>query len=133
MATLKAADTKLALKLKVQASSLNATILTVVTALTGMIVGLGLISSVQEGLIIATTTSGIAVATLIANAVHTGSIEPSALTTGILAGVGQAVSLVVSFALISNTTAGTVVSLTTAVVGAAVVIAHALLSKAVPA
>jgi hypothetical protein len=121
----------LTLRLKVQASSLNATILAVVTALAGMVVGLGLINSAQEGLIIATTTGGIGVAGLIANAIHTGSIEPSALTTAILAVVVQAVSLIVSFALISNETAGTVISIITAVVGAAAVIAHALISKQV--
>src|ERR1700735_2026113 len=97
--------TSSAIKLKVQASSLNATILAVVTALAGMVVGLGLINSAQEGLIIATTTGGIGAAGLIANAIHTGSIEPSALTTAVLAVVGQAVSLIVSFALISNETA----------------------------
>jgi uncharacterized membrane protein YeaQ/YmgE (transglycosylase-associated protein family) len=123
----------LTLRLKVQASSLNATILAVVTALAGMVVGLGLINSAQEGLIIAATTGGIGVAGLIANAIHTGSIEPSALTTAVLAVVGQAVALVVSFALISNETAGTVISIVAAVVGAAAVIAHALISKQVSA
>jgi uncharacterized membrane protein YeaQ/YmgE (transglycosylase-associated protein family) len=123
----------LTLRLKVQASSLNATILAVVTALAGMIVGLGLINSAQQGLIIATTTGALAAAGVLANALHTGSIEPSALTTTILAVVGQAVALVVSFALISNETAGTVISIITAVVGAVAVIAHALLSKQVSA
>jgi FtsH-binding integral membrane protein len=123
----------LALKLKVQASSLNATILAVVTALAGMVVGLGLINSAQEGLIIATTTGGIGVVGLLANTIHTGNIEPSALTTAVLAVVGQAVSLIVSFALISNETAGTVISVITAVVGAAAITAHALLSKQVSA
>lgn len=118
-------------KLKVQASSLNATILAVVTALTGMVVGLGVINSAQEGMIIAVTTGGIGVSGLIANAIHTGSIEPSAVTTAVLAVVGQVVSLVVSFAWISNVTAGTVISITTAVVGAAAVIAHSLLSRQV--
>lgn len=122
-----------ALCLKVQASSLNATILAVVTALAGLIVGVGIISPDQQGIIIAATTSGLAAAGVIANAVHTGSIEPSAIETSILAAVGQVVSLIVSFALISNETAGTVISVSTAVVGAAVVIAHALLSKQVPA
>jgi hypothetical protein len=123
----------LTLRLKAQASSLNATVLAVVTAVAGMVVGLGLINSAQEGLIIATTTGGIGIAGLVANAIHTGSIEPSALTATVLAVVGQAVSLVVSFALISSETAGTVISIVTAVVAAAAVIAHALISKQVPA
>lgn len=122
-----------ALRLRLQASSLNATILAVVTAVGGMIVGLGVISSTQEGIIVAATTSGIAAAGVIANAIHTGSIEPSAITTSILAVAGQAVSLIVSFALISNAEAGTIISIITAVVGAAAVIAHALLSRQVTA
>jgi uncharacterized membrane protein YeaQ/YmgE (transglycosylase-associated protein family) len=123
----------LAMRLKVQASSLNATILAVLTALAGMVVGLGLINSAQQGLIIALTTGSIGVTGLLANAIHTGSIEPSALTTTVLGVVGQAVSLIVSFALISNETAGTIISIATAVVGAAAIMAHALLSKQVTA
>jgi hypothetical protein len=122
-----------ALKLKIQASSANATILAVITALAGMVVGLGIITSAQEGLITAATTGGIAAAGLIANAIHTGSIEPSSLVVTVIAAVSQVVALVVSFALISNVEAGTIISIVTAVVGAAAVIAHALLSKQVPA
>ena len=121
------------LKLKVQASSLNATILTVVTALVGMGVGLGLINSAQEGLTIAATTSGIGVAGLFANAIHTGQIEPSAITTAVLALVGQIASLILSFAIINNTEYGEIISITTAVVGAGAIIAHALISKQVTA
>jgi hypothetical protein len=121
-----------ALRLTVQKSSTTATILAIVTAVAGMIVGLGIISPTQEGILVAVTTGSIGVAGLVANAIHTGSIEPSALTTAVLAVVGQAVSLVVSFALIDNTTAGTVISITSAVVFAAATIAHALLSKQVP-
>ena len=123
----------LAQKLHTQTSSLNATILAVVTALGGLVVGLGVISTGQDGILIAATTSGIAAAGVIANALHTGSINPSAIEVSILAAIGQVVSLVVSFALISNATAGTVISISTAVVGAAVIIAHSLLSKQVPA
>jgi hypothetical protein len=119
----------LTLKLKLQASSLNATILAVVTALAGMVVGLGLINSTQEGLIVAATTGGIGVAGLIGNAIHTGQINPSAITTAVLVVVGQVVSLVVSFAVISNEEAGTIISIITAVVGAAAIIAHAILSR----
>jgi hypothetical protein len=118
-------------KLRVQASSLNATILAVVTALGGLIVGLGLVTSNQEGIIIATTTAAIGAAGLVANAIHTGSIEPSAIVTSVGAVVAQAVALLVSFAWISDATAGTVAAVTTAVVLALAQIAHALLSKQV--
>ncbi|HEY4452371.1 MAG TPA: hypothetical protein VGN13_12350 [Solirubrobacteraceae bacterium] len=117
------------LRLKLQASSLNATILAIVTALAGMVAGLGVIDSAQQGLIVAATTGGIAAAGLIANAIHSGKIEPSAIVTSIIVVAGQVVSLVVSFALIDNQEAGTIISIVTAVVGAAAVIAHALVSR----
>lgn len=116
-------------QLALQRASATATILAVVTALAGMVAGLGIIDSAQQGLIIAATTSGIAAAGLIANAIHTGQINPSGLTTAILATAGQVVALVVSFAVINNTEAGSIISIITAVVGAAAVIAQALLSR----
>ena len=119
--------------LKATAESANATIVAVVTAIAGLIVGLGVINPGQQGIIISTTTAGLAAAGLVANAIHNGTIEPSALATSVLAVVGQAVSLVVSFAWISNTQAGTVISISTAVVFAAAQVAHALLSRKVPA
>lgn len=122
-----------ALRLKVQASSVNATILAVVTAVAGLIVGIGVISPDQQGIIIAATTASIGAAGLIANVIHTGSIEPSAIVAAVVAAVLQVVSLLVSFAWISNATAGTVISITTAVVLFLAQIAHALLSKQVPA
>jgi hypothetical protein len=120
-------------KLKVQASSVNATILAVVTAIGGLIVGLGVISSTQEGILVATTTSGIAAAGLIANAIHTGAIEPSAIVTSVVAVVTQAVALAVSFLWITEAQAQRVVVIVTAVVIAAAQLAHALLSKQVTA
>lgn len=122
-----------ALKLKVEASSANATILAIITALGGLAVSLGVIGVNQQGIVSAATVAGLAVAGVIANAIHTGSIEPSAIVTAVLAFVGQVVALVVSFAWISNTEAGTIIAIVTAVVGAAATIAHALLSRQVPA
>ena len=116
-------------KLELQASSLNATILAVVTAVGGLIVGLGVISSSQEGVLVAVTTSGIAAAGLLANAIHTGKIEPSAIVTSVVSVVTQAVALAVSFLWITEATAQHVVVIVTAVVLAAAQIAHALLSK----
>jgi hypothetical protein len=125
--------TNLAVKLKVQASSLNATILAVVTAVGGLVVGLGVISPDQQGIIIAVTTGSIGISGLIANAIHTGAIEPSAITAAVVAVAVQAVALLVSFAVIANVTAGTVIAIVTAVVLAGAQIAHALLSKTAPA
>lgn len=121
------------LALKVQASSLNATILAVVTAVGGLVVGLGFVTSTQEGILIATTTAAIAAAGMIANAIHTGLIEPSAITAAVLAVVVQALSLAVSFLWISSETAANVVVVVTAVVLAVAQVAHALLSRQVPA
>ena len=116
-------------KLKLQASSANATILAVVTAVGGLIVGLGVVSSQQEGVLVAVTTSGIAAAGLLANAIHTGKIEPSAIVASVVSVVTQAVALAVSFLWITEATAQHVVVIVTAVVLAAAQIAHALLSK----
>jgi hypothetical protein len=126
-------STVVSLKLKVQASSLNATILAVVTALAGLIVGLGVITSQQEGILVATTTSGIAAAGLLANAIHTGQIEPSAVVASIVAVVVQALSLAVSFLWISEAQAQRIVVIVTAIVLAVAQIAHALLSREVTA
>jgi hypothetical protein len=119
------------LRLKVQASSLNATILAVVTSIGGLIMGLGVITSAQDGLLVATTIAGIAAVGLIANAIHTGNIEPSALTTAIIAVVAQVVALAVSFLWITEATAQHVVVIVTAIVIAVAQIAHALLSRQV--
>jgi hypothetical protein len=124
-------QTDYGLRLKLEASSKTATILAVVTALVGLIVGLGIITSAQQGLLIATTTSGLAVASLIANAIHTGQIEPSAIQVAILTLAGQVLALLVSFLVIKETTAQHVTVIVTAVVFAAVQIAHALLSRKV--
>ena len=117
------------LQLKLQASSFNATLLAVVTALGGLVVGLGLISSSQEGLLVATTTSGIAAAGLLANAIHTGAIEPSAIVVSVMAVVTQGVALLVSFLFISEAEAAHIVVIVTAVVIAVAQIAHSLISK----
>lgn len=122
-------STPVAVKLKLQASSRSATILAVVTALAGLIVGLGIITSQQEGILVAVTTSGIAAAGLLANAIHTGQIEPSAIVAAVVAVVTQAVALAVSFLWISEATAQHVVVIVTAVVLAVAQVAHALLSK----
>lgn len=121
------------LRVKAQSSSLNATVLAVVTALGGLVVGLGFISPSQDGLLVATTVSGLGAVGLIANVIHTGSIEPSAITAAVIAVVGQALSLAVSFAWISSATDRHVVVILTAVVLAAAQIAHALLSRTVTA
>jgi hypothetical protein len=126
-------STVVAAKLKVQTSSENATILAVVTAVAGLIVGLGIITSQQEGILVAVTTSGIAAAGLLANAIHTGQIEPSAIIASIVAVVVQALSLAVSFLWITEAQAQHVVVVVTAVVLAVAQIAHALLSKQVTA
>jgi hypothetical protein len=116
-------------KLELQASSLNATVLAVVTAVGGLIVGLGVITSSQEGVLVAVTTSGIAAAGLLANAIHTCKIEPSAIVVSVVSVVTQAGALAVSFLWITEATAQHVVVIVTAVVLAAAQIAHALLSK----
>jgi hypothetical protein len=116
---------------KVQASSGTATILAVVTALTGLVVGLGFINSTQQGILIAVTTSGIAAAGLLANAIHTGQIEPSAIAASVAAVLAQALSLAVSFLWISEAQAQHVVVIVTAVVLAVGQVAHALLSRQV--
>jgi hypothetical protein len=121
------------LAVKVENSSMTATILAVVTALGGLIVGLGLITSSQEGLLVATTTSGIAAAGLLANAIHTGAIEPSAIVTSVVAVVAQVVALLVSFLLISEAEAAHIVVIVTAGVLAVAQVAHALISKQVGA
>jgi hypothetical protein len=121
----------MAVKLQVQKASANATILAIITAVGGLAVSLGLIGVNQQGIISAATVAALSAAAVIANAIHTGNIEPSAITTAVIAVVGQAVSLLVSFALIDNTEAGTVIAIATAAIGAAAMIAHALLSKKV--
>ncbi len=112
-------------------SSIGATILAIVTSLGGLAVGIGVIGANQQGFIIAATSSGMVVAGLIANAVHTGKIEPSPLIMTIGTFVAQVVALLVSFAWIGEGTAARVIAITTAVVLAAVQIAHAYLSKQV--
>lgn len=118
--------------LKAQRASATATILAAVTVIAGLVVGLGVISPDQQGIIVAITTATIAVAGLISHAIHTGSIEPSALVVGVSAVIAQAVALLVSFAWISEVTAGTVIAVSSAVVIAAAQIAHALLSRQLP-
>lgn len=121
----------LRLRLKLQLESVNATILAIITSLGGLVVGLGFMTSTQEGILVGATTSGIAVAGLFANAIHSGAIEPSALVASVMAFVGQALSLLVSFLFITEATAQHVVVIVTAVVLAGAQIAHALLSKKV--
>ena len=121
---------KLAAKAAATAESVNGTIVGVVTAIGGMIVGLGIISSSQEGTIVAITTAGIAAAGVLANAIHTGSINPSAIQASVLSVVGQVVVLIVSFGVISDTAAGVVISSISAGVLAVAQIAHALTARA---
>jgi hypothetical protein len=121
------------LRLKIQAKSSTATILAIVAAVAALGVGLGIFGTNIEGIIIAATSDGVIVAGLIANAIHTDSIEPSGLLTAVLAFVGQVVALLVSFSLITNAEASHVVAIAAAVVLAGVTIAHALLSKQVSA
>ncbi|HEY1690047.1 MAG TPA: hypothetical protein VGF95_14425 [Solirubrobacteraceae bacterium] len=112
-----------------EASSKTAMILAVVTALAGLAVGLGIFGPHIEGVIIACTTDGIVVVGLIANSIHTGQIEPSAIATAVLALIGQVVALIVAFALISDATASHVLAIAASVVLAGVQIAHALWSR----
>jgi hypothetical protein len=121
------------LKLKIEASSRSATILAVVTSLGGLVVGLAIVTPSQEGILIAVTTSGIGLAGLLANAIHNGMIEPSAIVASVGAVVGQAVSLAVSFLWITEVTAQHVVVIVTAVVLAVAQVAHALISRQVSA
>jgi hypothetical protein len=118
-----------ALKLKLESMSATATAFAVVTALVGLVVGLGIINSTQEGLLVALTTSGLGVVGLIANSIHSGLIEPSALVAAVMSVVVQAVALAVSFLWISQTTAAHVVVIVSAVVLAVAQVAHALLSR----
>jgi hypothetical protein len=120
-------------KVKLESSSISATVLVVVTALGGLIVGLGVITSTQEGILIAATTAGIAAAGVIANAIHSGQISPSAIEVSVLSVVAQAVALAVSFLWITNGVAAQVTVIVTAGVIAVANIAHALLSRQVPA
>jgi len=121
----------IAARAQATAQSLSATILAVVTTLGGLIVGLGVISSEQDGIIIAVTTASLGAVGAITAAIHSHQINPSALQASILAVVTQGIVLAVSFALISNATAGLVLSVTSAVLLAAVQIAHAIFSRQV--
>ena len=92
-----------------------------------------MISSTQEGVIVAVTTSAIAAAGVVAHAIHTGNIEPSAISSSVLALGTQVVALLVAFVVIGSGTAATVTAIVSAVVLAAAQIAHALLSRQAPA
>lgn len=112
-------------------SSSTATILTVVGALAALGASLGIFGANVEGALIAATSSGVVVVGLLANAFHTGRIEPSALQMGVLAFVGQAALLALDFGLVANATASHIVAITGFVTAAAVQIANALLSRQV--
>lgn len=112
-------------------SSLFAALIAGLTQILALAVGFGVLNNTQSGAIIALTTAGINAGALIAHAIHTGRIVPSALQTHLLALGAQLVALLVSFALIGPGTAATVTSITTAVLGAAFVVAHAMLSHTV--
>jgi hypothetical protein len=116
-------------RLPVQKSSLTATVLAVITAVAGLVVGLGVINVGQEGIVVAATTAALGAAAVVANAIHTGTIEPSAIVAAVGAVAVQVVALLVSFAWISNEAAGTVIAITTAVVLAIAQVAHAVLSR----
>jgi len=112
-----------------QSESVAGTILAVVTTIAGLIVGLGIISSIQEGLIVSITTGAIAAAAVIANAIHTNSINPTAIETAVLAVAAQVVALLVSFGIVESTATGSIIAVVSAVVIAAATIAHALIAK----
>lgn len=114
-------------------SSVVAAVVASISQILALVVGFGIINSTQEGAIIALTVAGVNAGGLIAHAIHTGKIEPSALEAGLLALAAQVVALVVSFAVIGASTAATITSIVIAVVGAVAQVAHALQSRKVPA
>lgn len=122
----------LAAVLQAESSSKVAAILAGVSQIIALIVSFGVISDAQEGIIIALTTAGVNLGGVIAHALHTGKINPSATEMYGLALVSQLVALLVSFAVIGQSTAATVIAVTTAVLAAGVQVAHALQSKKVP-
>ena len=128
-----AASKSLLARVQLEAKSASATILAVVTTVGGLIAGFGIISNTQEGVIVAVTTSAIAAAGVIAHSIHTGAIEPSAISSSVIALATQVVALLVAFVVIGSGTAATVIAVVSAVVLAAAQIAHALLSKQAPA
>jgi len=113
-------------------SSVVAAVIAAVSQILALVVGFGIINSTQEGAIIALTTAAVNAGALIAHAVHTGKINPSAVETHLLALVVQIVALFVAFALIGPSLAATITAVTIAVLGAAAQIAHALQSQKVP-
>lgn len=131
--SLSTAGQRVAAVLQAESSSKTAAVLAAVSQIVSLIVGFGIINSAQEGAIIALTTAGVNLGGLIAHAIHTGKINPSATETYALALVTQGVFLLVSFAVIGKSTAATVVAVTVAVLTAGIQVAHALQSKKVPA
>lgn len=125
------AEAKVAAALATE-SSIAAACIAALSQILALIVGFGVISSTQEGLLIAVTVAGVNAGALIAHAIHTGKINPSAVETHLLALAGQVVALLVAFALIGSGTAATITSITVALLGAAVQIAHGLQSQKVP-
>lgn len=113
-------------------SSVTAAVIAALSQILALIVGFGIINSTQEGVIIGVTTAAVNAGALIAHAIHTGKINPSAVETHLLALVAQVVALFVAFAVIGTGTAATITAATIAVLGAAVQIAHALQSQKVP-
>lgn len=113
-------------------SSLAAAFIASLSQIVALIVGFGVVNNTQAGLIIAVTTAAVNAGGVIAHAVHTGKINPSAVETHLAALAAQLVALLVAFAWIGSGTAATITSITVAVLGAALQIAHALQSQKVP-
>jgi hypothetical protein len=116
---------------KAASVSVTATILTIVGTIAALAVGLGIFGVNVEGIIIAITSDGVIVVGLIANSIHSDSIEPSAFAAAVMALVGQAVALLVAFAWVTNAEASHIIAIASAVVLGLAQIAHALLSRQV--
>jgi hypothetical protein len=112
-------------------ASVGAVVLTLATVLGSCAVSLGVLNTQQAGIVSAATTSAVAIAALIAHAIHSGRIEPSALGAAIGGFGAQVAVLAASFGAF-GTRAGTIVSILSGVAIAAAQIAHALVSRKVP-
>ncbi len=120
------------IKLKAEQTSANAAILTLVTTVGSMAVGLAWISNAQECALVATTTPAIVLAGVFANIFHTGEISPSAVDTAVMAFFGQVAADIVAFVPNLGSTMQLVIPLVSAAVLCLLQGVHVLFSRKVP-
>ncbi len=95
--------------------SLQSSLAAVVVAVAALLVGLGLVTSTQEAVLIATTTPAVALGGLILHAIHTGSISPSPLVAAISSLAVQIGADLIAFLPNWNATVQLVIPLVSAV------------------